>query len=1526
MSRKLKRILYSALFVLVFGAAGILIHAQIHAKGSDAEDAQGLPDYFVDKYGKIIVPEEPATEDARDTRGTEGNPYFILEIVPYDGMAEFGYQIAGCEPIDVDAAARDGVYIPGQSTYYTTKSDEVFRFWPEELPETFPGTQTDTMNQYGTMTYVEDGSGQFNLSAPLEEGADATKAEYVAVEEDEEGDFLWVPLSAEQCYSMTDDEKEAYEGEFTEEVVPGTSFAMFFEDVEFIYGTGSKVTHKNTFLRESVGLAYEFDSNGIRKKITDETVIAEKIKNYKSVVYTVTPEDLNMNPDLVERADLIVISSKAKSLPTSEGCPNGIYTEKQAGDADIYGNDGKVLPKYTYIPYLKKHLFGYEEKNPTQKYVRKENKPGATFKTNLIDWSIVLKIYERATDQEHVCPIVTDQGVYQNTYNDTSSGLVKNVKLKMQFGDNSVKDGSTKPATQDNMTKLFLMLYQMETPVFELLYGDPNDSGNALFSSQDMKKTNGTRIKKKDGTYLQTGVFNYDNGRGHNKQGDADSRVYWNDLTLLPWHLMPNSTGYNNVGTYGAIMAAYGITVENGGYNMTSGDAQNSIRNGLMVYFGDQKLTTGLLDNSDVKNNIFGAQVYEYFDAVNGPEEGPPASVTVAECLAYLIGGVNGGPTPAYNTRQYKILELQPSSTFETESNPLFWKLLIAAYTNSVTEPVVDTMSTSEFIGSHVDCISEYDLIYVGMKKSETDPTMQFTDGVNFVYAHTGPKITLLPTYRALYGWLRSEKIVGLSNNLVEEREKEFAYSGNDLTTAALKKLTDYNQAGFPILFGDGFFSSYSDTTYVMANTIDRNSNIYKLGDIIDDANTSAIYKTQLGSSPVKTEKFRQLLSVDNKKVEMVFFIKPVLYDSSKPTNEKYINGGSADEPNNINYRTLYYKFKVNAPAGTSYQVKLYVDSNNDGTFTPGQEDIEAQVLNVKPNGAEGSSVASVEAGKSYYVKRHLSKHVGAVNWKLELVKDGKVYASERGVSAILATKKEHIDVLQILPNSAYVSLKLPTSQQDANQIGGASLKFFNKIKDLNGLEIQFYRMTQTEVLNMINGDGGSDYLYDTYDMLVLGFADVYDGVSDVTLLNKIKEFIARGKAVLYTHDTSSGIGKQGTGTFQVWGRTITEACRELFGMDRYGACIFYENGNLNAIPSTKDVPYEPSTSSSIVKKYMNTVGTPLIQGLSNGILYRTAKGNNINSYEVSKVNEGAITQYPFTIADKISVAQTHPQYYQLDMEQEDIVVWYCLDGGTAEKSQSYEFTYYGTSKNDVRNNYYIYNKGNVTYSGMGHVSGNSPVNLPDAEIELFINTFVAAYRASAEGVMVEVLNDDAAGTSSGDQYLCVDVDSSVADEIIGNDIEDSYTLQVTTGDCYAEAGEFAGKSKRVYFRLVDNNSFGNAFYEVQVVPTNGAAAGKTLAVYEKDTGDFVENKPESDDSEVVVESVRFIGNTKYYYVDVPINIEVKTENEVETSRAVAKTEVKISVTMTYKVGSMPFPVDAETNVYIVPRGLYDLD
>ena len=103
----------------------------------------------------------------------------------------------------------------------------------------------------------------------------------------------------------------------------------------------------------------------------------------------------------------------------------------------------------------------------------------------------------------------------------------------------------------------------------------------------------------------------------------------------------------------------------------------------------------------------------------------------------------------------------------------------------------------------------------------------------------------------------------------------------------------------------------------------------------------------------------------------------------------------------------------------------------------------------------------------------------------------------------------------------------------------------------------------------------------------------------------------------------------------------------------------------------------------------------------------------------------GQITHYPYEIGSQITIANTHYQYYQLNMDEDtdgdensDIVVWYCL-GASGDGSAVYT-----SSPNDVRNNYYIYNIGNITYSGVGH-STISNKN----EKQLFFNTIVAAYK-----------------------------------------------------------------------------------------------------------------------------------------------------------------------------------------------------
>lgn len=140
------------------------------------------------------------------------------------------------------------------------------------------------------------------------------------------------------------------------------------------------------------------------------------------------------------------------------------------------------------------------------------------------------------------------------------------------------------------------------------------------------------------------------------------------------------------------------------------------------------------------------------------------------------------------------------------------------------------------------------------------------------------------------------------------------------------------------------------------------------------------------------------------------------------------------------------------------------------------------------------------------------------------------------------------------------------------------------------------------------------------------------------------------------------------------------------------------------------------------------------------------ADNGYVDDLLVTQVNSGQITEYPYKIPESFEVARTHGQYYELDYTadddndgQSDLVVWYCLG---ARNSDTCTETIYSQSPNDVRNNYYIYNKGNITYTGMGHSAGYNVEKYTWEEAKLFINTMVAAYNAGIKSPTITIQED----------------------------------------------------------------------------------------------------------------------------------------------------------------------------------------
>lgn len=214
--------------------------------------------------------------------------------------------------------------------------------------------------------------------------------------------------------------------------------------------------------------------------------------------------------------------------------------------------------------------------------------------------------------------------------------------------------------------------------------------------------------------------------------------------------------------------------------------------------------------------------------------------------------------------------------------------------------------------------------------------------------------------------------------------------------------------------------------------------------------------------------------------------------------------------------------------------------------------------------------------------------------------------------------------------------------------------------------------------------------------MIVMGFADNYGNDNDLSVdaIDAIKTYIDDGKSVLMTHDCMSyrenGTGKKAAGSYEKL-NYATQQLKPLIGMKggySLTDTLIYKLSGVGPFTGSGDTTSTRMTSS------------------------------------LSKLNTGEVTSYPYGIDSSISVAPTHAQYFALNLETQvngsDPVVWYTLDNG--------DKNYFSLSGQDAVNNYYIYSAGNVTYTSAGHSDMDKEGT--DAEMELFVNTFVRAILA----------------------------------------------------------------------------------------------------------------------------------------------------------------------------------------------------
>lgn len=465
------------------------------------------------------------------------------------------------------------------------------------------------------------------------------------------------------------------------------------------------------------------------------------------------------------------------------------------------------------------------------------------------------------------------------------------------------------------------------------------------------------------------------------------------------------------------------------------------------------------------------------------------------------------------------------------------------------------------------------------------------------------------------------------------------------------------------------------------------------------------------------------------------------------------------------------------------------------------------------------------------------------------------------------------------------------------------------------------------------------------YDMIVMGFGDSYTLPNVNNCLEPIQDWANSGKPILYTHDCTSQVNYRGTSS---WNYDLNRMIRGLVGLDRYGVLnnwplrvgtgadknntvtkfertkyptiaantsdnfvtsdklfeIAKENAERNN-KDIKDIAYEPrSNKTKIVKE---------VQGFTNGSLvylsgneatnaqFKFAKGyvrSERHTNRVEQINKGQITTYPFKIEKELEVAKTHYQPYQIDFNEDDdedgesdLIVWYTL--ASRESMKNDPSSEYNLAPRDVRNNYYIYTKGNITYSGVGHekVTGRE-------EMKLYVNTLIAAYKAAMVPPSIEFKETgDLDAAEKTVSYISYDVSS------------DAINNGVVTGD-----------KEKVYFTPVDYNSFVKDTNPLQtkvlVKPVN--TKGGLYNVYR---ANGTKELTESDDQ--IGECYALMPGESYYF-EVPLSELGGNKNKIDI-----KVSARTRVTRIFRGSSVTLPKYSPESVstYIIQkRGLFDLD
>lgn len=740
-----------------------------------------------------------------------------------------------------------------------------------------------------------------------------------------------------------------------------------------------------------------------------------------------------------------------------------------------------------------------------------------------------------------------------------------------------------------------------------------------------------------------------------------------------------------------------------------------------------------------------------------------------------------------------KSMKLIFDSTFADYTNGIdkfaSARKFLPIFHNKQANVEITTMTTSEFVGHIDDLNTKYDMIYLGDDDKDLGYDGNFRPGDKVLYYHVGGN--KLARYE-LQGLMNHDYVTnGSQKKAAKVGDKDSATgttigsvrgSGNDITKEIKNKLVNFAKSGYPVVVAGNIYGENKET--ISTTLVDNSSYIY---DFLNEVKGfDNVYK----EGEIKAdEDINFYAELPKPKIELSSYPPSAIGTGEGPSN-KFLTG------ENMTFQFQIIDEAQASPANAEYNCELYIDLNCDGNFSKSEKLDDIAVMQNGNVIKKENGIYQLSLNTTYTVSRKIpQEYIKLMPWKLVVTNNNN---SEIRTSEIGYTKRQNttstqntINVLQIIPNnSAECTWNLATDTTFQN--------LFDNVKDFN-VKISTITVGQYETQYSAN----ATYL-NQYNMLIIGFCDgagygsSYGGNNPTNFsengAQRILEFANTGKSVILAHDnTSSSVydrtaqngGISGDSTWKGWAYFFNQTLRRASGMDRYGITAPQSTSDILKQAKELDTNAQStdwnaiSKNSSDMAYYLNKNKEKTYsetQGFTNGKLRIANTTRETGSTEVtttaSQVNEGAITEYPYKIDKKITVAPTHFQYYQLALEENadeddsgDLVVWYCL----GDKDNKTGNGYYAHSPNDVRNNYYIYSYKNIIYTGVGHKPVTDNGNL--MEKKLFVNTIIAAYNAQAVNpeLMFVKQSDRNAAQEKTVYYTLDNVNFNESQELIKN-------------------------------------------------------------------------------------------------------------------------------------------------------------